>query len=298
MEPIIGQPPDAGIPATSDASFVPDVIEASRSMPIVVAFGPGGSRQLIQLTEALSAAIRGHGNGIGLYTLDTDKNQQVVAQIGLRQVPSVIGFVGGSPADGFNGVKTDRAIQDFIKKLAGAVGPSAADMLMDQGWEALEAGDSDRAAALFDAFLQSNPGSLKAIAGLARASIKGGQLDHARATLDQVPEAQAGDIDIAAARSALELAEQVSDAGDIGQHRETVAANPDDLQARYDLALACLGGGANEEAARELLTIVGRDRDWNDGAARLKLLALFNTLGLQHPLSVSARRELSSILFS
>ncbi|MFQ5534376.1 MAG: tetratricopeptide repeat protein [Sphingomonadales bacterium] len=298
MESDVGSPAGDGIREVSDASFIEDVLEPSRTGPVVVAFGPGRSAQFGQLTAALKMAVKTEGNGIGLCALDTDYNLEIASQIGLRELPAVVAFMDGKPADGFSGLQPANVVRAFVRKLAAAAGPPAPDLTLEAAREAFAGGDVNRAISLFDSYLQSSPGHPQALAGMVRCLVKLNDFSAARAMLDRVPAEHAGHGAIAAARSALELAEQVGNAGDVDTSHRILAENPGDLQARFDLALALLRSESEKEAMGELLEIVRRERDWNDKAARQKLLALFDSLGAGHPLTISGRRELSSILFS
>lgn len=298
METIIGQAPGGGVKEVTDQSFSDDVLEASRRKPVIAAFGPGRSSQFGQLMKVLEATIKAEGNRILLCRIDTDQNIQVASQMGLREIPAVVAFHQTQPVDGFSGIQRERQIAAFVRKLAAAADPDAADSLLADAKEAFGQGDVDRAFLSYSAYLQSNPGHPQALAGLTRCCLLRNDPAQARAALDQVPDGHRDHVDVAAARTALELAEEVAGAGDPVALEEAVARRPDDVQARFDLALALINAGQQERAATQLLDIIRRDRDWNDGAARRKLLALFEMLGPSHPVTLASRRALSSILFS
>ncbi|MBT6117767.1 MAG: tetratricopeptide repeat protein, partial [Rhodospirillaceae bacterium] len=216
--------------------------------------------------------------------------------------PAVYGFVDGQPVDGFMGALPESQIQTFVDNLTGGTaepGPSPVDAAMEQAKGALEAGDSDTAAAIFGQVLQHEPGNLPAAAGLARCCIAAGDFEQARTVLDSLPAEAAEESEITAARSALDLAEKAGKAaGQIPELQARLAANEKDHQARFDLAVALYGANQAEAAIDELIEIVRRERAWNDEAARKQLVQVFEALGHSHELTVEGRRRLSSVLFS
>ena len=298
METMIGQAPGGGVKEVTDQSFSNDVLEASRQKPVIAAFGPDRSSQFGQLMKVLEATIKAEGNRIILCRIDTDQNIQVASQMGLREIPAVVAFYETQPVDGFSGIRREREIAAFVRKLIVAAGPSAADTVLAGAKEAFDQGDVDHAFLSYSAYLQSNPGHPRALAGLMRCCLLRNDIAQARAALDQVPDEHRDHSAVAGARIALELAQEVAEAGDPVALAETVELRPDDVGARFDLALALINAGQQEEAAAQLLDIVRRDRDWNDSVARRKLLALFEMLGPSHPVTLASRRTLSSILFS
>lgn len=298
METMIGQAPGDGVKEVTDQSFSSDVLEASRHKPVIAAFGPGRSSQFDELMKVLEATIKAEGNRIVLCRIDTDQNIQVASRMGLREIPAVVAFYETQPVDGFTGIQRQREIAAFVRKLIVAAGPSAADSLLAGARESFDQGDVDHAFLSYSAYLQSNPGHPRALAGLMRCCLLRNDVAQARAALDQVPDEHRDHSDVAGARTALELAEEVAGAGGPVALEEAVARSPDDVEARFALALALINAGQQERAAAQLLDVVRRDREWNDGVARRKLLALFEMLGPSHPVTLASRRALSSILFS
>ncbi len=301
MEQIIGETaaPAADLIKDSDtASFAADVIDASRDVPVIVDFWAPWCGPCKTLGPALEKVVKQAGGKVRMVKINVDENQQLAAQLRVQSIPTVFGFKNGQPVDGFMGAVPESQLKQFVERLAGPVGPSPAEQLLEAGQAALEAGDMDTAAQAFGQLMQAEPDNLTATGGLARVLVHSGELEAARELLDQVPEKDQGNSDISGARAALALAEQAADAGDTAELRAKLEANPADHQARFDLALALVAGNRREDGVAELLEIIRRDRNWNDEAARKQLIEFFEAWGPTDELTQSARRQLSSLLFS
>ena len=285
-------------------SFMADVIDASQEVPVIVDFWAPWCGPCKQLGPAIEKAVREARGAVRLVKVDIDKNQELAAQMRIQSIPAVYAFFQGRPVDGFVGALPDSQVKAFVQRLmktAGAAepGPSPIDQALEQAEAALEDGDHGTASAILGQVLQHEAGNLQAIAGLTRAHLAAGDLEGAKKALARAPADKAGDKLIAAARAALELAEQASaSTGAVGELQQKVEQNPADHQARFDLALALYGGGEAEAAIDQLLEIVKRNRAWNEEAARKQLVKLFEALGPTDPLTLSGRRRLSSLLFS
>ena len=286
-------------------TFMQDVIEASRSVPVLVDFWATWCGPCKQLTPALEKVTRAAGGRIKLVKIDIDANRALVqqlAQIGLplQSVPTVAAFWQGQVADLFQGALPESEIKRFVEsllKLAGGAMPSAD--LLAEARAAMEAERFGDAGGLFSALLQEDPENPAAWAGLVRVLMAFGQEDQAREALEQIPPAIADHAEVSGARSALALAEQGRKAsGLLSEYERRLAADPADHQARYDLAAALNASGRRAEAADALLQIIKHDRSWNEDAARLQLLKLFEAWGLTDPATLAARRKLSALLFS
>ncbi|HEV2364213.1 MAG TPA: co-chaperone YbbN [Caulobacteraceae bacterium] len=279
----------------SDKTFVADVIEASKETPVIVDFWAtwcGPCRTLGPMLEKLVLAAKGR---VKLVKIDIDKNPVFAGQLRVQSIPTVYGFVDGRPVDGFMGAVPESQIKAFIDKLAPAGPEAGVDDLLAFGREALEAGDTGGAAAAFAKVLQARPGDPGAIGGLARCYLASG--DHKRALeFVDMAGADAHHPDLDAARASLALASQAK--VDTAGLEDRLALDPNDNEARFDLAKALAGKGRLEAAAAELLTIIEKDRDWNEGAARRQLLTIFDAAGPNSEVARHGRRRLSSILFS
>ena len=231
--------------------------------------------------------------------MNIDEHPQIAGQLGIQSIPAVIAFDKGQPVDGFVGALPESQIRGFIERLIGPLESGTA-ALLAEAEEAVAAGDAAGAAAIYAEALAENPADPKAIAGLAKLHLAAGELAEARAVLATAPEPAPGkeqDPAIAAASAALRLAEQASNVGELAPLEKAVAANPDDHQSRFDLAVALSAKGDRQGAADQLLEIIRRDRKWNDEAARKQLLQLFEAWGLMDPATVAARRKLSAVWF-
>lgn len=307
MEPIIGAG-SAGsgqgdvIKNTDTAGFKADVLDASMTMPVVVDFWAPWCQPCKQLTPLLEKVVKAAKGAVRLVKINIDENQQLAAQMRIQSIPTVVAFFEGRPVDYFQGALPESQLKRFVDKLAefggGGAGSPVEDAL-EQAEALMQAGEVQAAAGIFGQVLEHDPTSTCAAGGLMKAMVQLGHVDKARAVLDSLPAEVAGDPAIASARSAIELAEAgAAGASEIGQLESALAQDPADHQARFDLAMAFYGSGNAGRAIDELLELIRRDRDWNDQTARKQLLKLFEALGPTDPLTLAARRRLSSILFS
>ncbi|MBX6424366.1 MAG: thioredoxin [Variibacter sp.] len=291
-------PADDVIKETTTQSFVKDVIEASRQQPVLVDFWAPWCGPCRQLTPVLEKVVRAAKGKVKLVKMNIDEHPAIPAQLGIQSIPAVIAFVSGQPIDGFMGALPESQVTGFVERLIkDRVGGEEKDLLAAAD-AALVEGNPVAAAEIYARLLAQDAGNVHALAGLARCYVETGALEQAKQTLAMVPDNKRNEAPVAAARAALELAEQASALGPISELEQKVAANPLDHQARYDLALALNAKGRRQEALDHLLEIVRRDRKWNDDAARKQLIQLFEAWGPTDELTVSGRRRLSSILFS
>jgi putative thioredoxin len=278
-------PADGLIKETTTQAFVKDVIEESKRQPVLIDFWAPWCGPCKQLTPILEKVVRAAKGKVKLVKMNIDEHPAIPGQMGIQSIPAVIAFVNGQPADGFMGALPEGQVMAFIERLTkDKIGGGAQDL----------AG----AAEIYAAVLAEEPGSVPAMAGLARAYFESGQVDKAKQTLALVPEAKRNDAAVAAVRSAIELAEQAAALGPIAELEQKVAANPLDHQARFDLALALNSKGQREQALDQLIDIVRRDRKWNDDGARKQLVQLFEAWGPTDEATVAGRKRLSSILFA
>jgi putative thioredoxin len=283
---------------TTDATFMADVIEASRETPVIVDFWAPWCGPCKQLGPMLEQAVNAAKGAVRMVKVNIDQNQQVAAQLRVQSIPAVFAFAGGQPVDAFQGALPASEVAAFVKKLADMGGDSGLDEALDQADELLETGAAADAAQVYAAILAEEPANPRALGGLARAHLTAGNIEQAKQTLEMAAPEIANDPAIAAARAAVELAEMTQDTGDAAPLKACLEADPGDHQARFDLALALLAGNDADGAIETLLELFRRDREWNDGAAKEQLFKLFDSLGPNDPLTLKGRRRLSSMIFA
>ena len=299
MEHILGTTASAPIDVDMN-NFMAEVVEGSSQQPVIVQFWApwcGPCKQLGPVLEKVVAAANGK---VKMVRVNIDDNQQIAQQLRVQSVPTVYAFVDGQPVDGFAGAQPESAVTQFIEKVSslGGAGADIASML-DAGNAAVETQDFASAMQIFQQVLEAEPDSAEALAGLVRCLT--GMKDHqaAREIVDQLTDEFREKPAMQAAIDALELAERAAEsAGDLDVAQAAVAANPDDLQARQDLAMALFATGDNAGAMAQLLESIRIDRSWNEDAARTQLLEFFKTLGAANPDVMTARRQLSTLLFA
>lgn len=279
----------------SDASFVADVIEASKSQPVIVDFWATWCGPCRQLTPALEKAVNAMDGAVKLVKIDVDRNPAYAGQLRVQSIPTVYAFVDGQPVDGFMGALPDSQVKQFVEKLVGPPPASDIDQLLSLAKESMDLGDTGGAAQAYAQALGLDPKNLKAIGGLARCYIAGGDTERAAEVVAMAPT-DARDPDLDAARAALTLAQGA--AAETAEFDTRLAKNADDHEARFELAKALAGQGRLDEAADHLLNIIEREREWNEDAARKQLLTIFEAAGPTSDVAKQGRRRLSSILFS
>ena len=289
---------DGLIKGTTTQSFKKDVIEESRRQPVLVDFWAPWCGPCKQLTPALEKAVRAAKGKVKLCKMNIDEHPTIAGQMGIQSIPAVIAFVNGQPADGFLGALPEGQVTAFLERLTRTnLGGGELDLLKAAD-AALVEGDASGAARMYSQVLAEDAANIHALAGLARCYIETGALAQAKQTLALVPASKNNEAPVAAARAALELAEQATALGPIAELEQKVAENPLDYQTRFDLALALNAKGRRIETVDHLLDIVRRDRKWNDDGARKQLVQLFEAWGPNDEATVVGRRRLSSILFA
>ncbi len=303
---IIGQGGNGAAPAavadlvkdTTTKDFRADVLDASRSVPVLVDFWAPWCGPCKQLTPVLEKAVKAAKGKVRLVKMNIDDHPQIAGQLGIQSIPAVIAFKDGQPLDGFMGAIPEGQVTAFIDRIAGPAGPSGAEEALAAAAEALVAKDFAGAAELFSGVLQDDPENMKALGGLIRCFVALGELAQARGLLAGLTPEQDKDPAIASARAALELAAQAEKLGSSADFSRRLEANPNDHQARFDLALVLNGQGDRAGAADALLEIVRRSRVWNEEAARKQLVQFFEAWGPKDPAAIAGRQRLSSLLFA
>ncbi|VAV95497.1 FIG000875: Thioredoxin domain-containing protein EC-YbbN [hydrothermal vent metagenome] len=297
-------PPTPATDLIKDATtqtFVADVIEASKETPVLVDFWAPWCEPCKQLGPIIEKAVTQAGGVIKLVKVNVDENQEIAQQMRVQSIPAVFAFIDGQPVDGFMGAKSEGEIKTFIDKIiAAAPGDESAKIaqLLEQAKAALAAGEVDQAGQIYATIVQAEPENVAALCGLARCQIEKNDVEGAQATLALVPSPAADEPDVISVKAVIELALNRVDDSEVTKLAQAVESNPDDFQARFDLANALSSNGEKEQALEQLLYIVKNNRGWNDEAARKQVLTFFEAWGPTDEQTIEGRKKLSAILFS
>jgi len=284
----------------NEDTFMDDVIEASKTSPIVVDFWAPWCGPCKTLGPALEAEVKATNGKIKMVKVDIDQNQNLASQMRIQSIPAVFAFVDGQPVDGFMGAKAPSELKSFVEKLLENVKDDGGDLseAIAVADEMLEAGEYDDAAETFEAILGEDPERSPAFVGLFKAKMGAKKIDEAQKMLEDIPTALVNKPEILALQAQIDLTNQTQGLGEINDLREALKNDLDNHQIRFDLALALFTEGETNDAIQELLTIFRKDQEWNDDAARQQLFKFFDILGGDDPITLSGRRQLASMLFA
>ncbi|MGB3246646.1 MAG: co-chaperone YbbN [Sulfitobacter sp.] len=303
MELNLSPAPDADlIKVVTEATFMADVVEASQKTPVIVDFWSPRSGSSKTMTPLLENAVKAAKGAVKMAKVNVDEARAIADQLRIESIPTVYAFYQGQPVDGFQGGQPESELKAFVDRVVKAGGGEApGDQLaeaVEAAEEMLNEGALDDAAQTFAAIVDEDPKHAGAYGGMVRAHIAMGALDQAEALLNGAPIEISKAPELEAAHAQLELARQAENAGPVAELAEAVEANPDDLQARFDLAQALYANGDAEAAVAQLLTLFGKDREWNDSAAKTQLFTIFEALKADDPVALNGRRKLSSMIFA
>ena len=284
----------------NEDTFMDDVIEASKSSPIVVDFWAPWCGPCKTLGPALEAEVKATNGKIKMVKIDIDQNQNLASQMRIQSIPAVFAFVDGQPIDGFMGAKAPSELKVFIEKLLEKVTDDEGDLseAIAVADEMLEAEEFDDAAETFEAILGEDPNSSLAFVGLFKSKMGAKKINDAKKMLEEIPDTLKNKPEILALQAQIELTNQAEGIGELNDLRKLLSTDVNNHQVRFDLALALFTKGETSEAIQELLVIFRVDQDWNDDAARQQLFKFFDILGGEDPITLSGRRQLASMLFA
>jgi putative thioredoxin len=289
------------IKEVSEASFMQDVVEASKTKPVIVDFWAPWCGPCKTLGPQLEEAVKAANGAVTMAKVNVDENQMISGQMQVQSIPTVFAFVNGQPVDGFQGAVSGSEIKAFVERVVAANGgetEGGLDSAVQSAEQMFGEGDFEAAIETFSAILQEDTNNVKSYVGLMKSHIELGDLDQAEAILNGIPLEISQKPEVESVHAQLELAKQALDAGPISDLAKLVEKNPDDHEARFKLAQALHGSGQVEDAVDQLLELFKRDKEWNDEAAKSQLFVIFEALEYNNPIVLNGRRKLSSLIFA
>ena len=289
------------IKEVSEATFMQDVVEASKTKPVIVDFWAPWCGPCKTLGPQLEEAVTAANGAVTMAKVNVDENQMIAGQMQVQSIPTVFAFVNGQPVDGFQGAVSGSEIKAFVERVVAANGgetKGGLDSAVQSAEQMFEEGDFEAAIETFSAILQEDTNNVKSYVGLMKSHIELGDLDQAEAILNGIPLEISQKPEVESVHAQLELAKQALDAGPISDLAKLVEKNPNDHEARFKLAQALHGSGQVEDAVDQLLELFKRDKEWNDEAAKSQLFVIFEALESNNPIVLNGRRKLSSLIFA
>lgn len=301
METLIKAAPDSAdlIKDSDTQSFMADVVEASREVPVIVDFWAPWCGPCKQLGPMLEKVVRDSAGAVRMVKVNIDENQAIAQQMRVQSIPAVFAFYQGRPVDGFQGALPESQIREFVKRLTGgAAGESPLDEALNAADQMLEDGDAQGAGGLYSQVIQHDPENVRGTAGLIRALVAIDQVEQAQQLIEDLPDEMKKAPEMHAAIASLELVTESQDAGEEAALVAAIGSNPDNHQARYDLAMARFALNNREGAVEALIESIRRDREWEEQKCRKQLVKFFEAFGHADPVTIQGRRRLSTVLFS
>ena len=292
---------EALIKDVSEATFMQDVVEASKEKPVIVDFWAPWCGPCKTLGPQLEEAVNEANGAVTMAKVNIDENQMIAGQMQVQSIPTVFAFFNGQPVDGFQGAISASEIKAFVDRVVAANGgeaESGLDSAVNSAEQMFEEGDIESALETFSAILEEDTNNLKSYIGLIKCHLALGDLDQAEAILNGIPAEISQSPEVEPIHAQIQLAKQALDAGPIDDLQQLVEKNPSDHEARFKLAQALHGSGQIEEAVDQLLELFKRDREWNDEAAKSQLFVIFEALEANNPIVLNGRRKLSSLIFA
>jgi putative thioredoxin len=289
------------IKEVSEATFMQDVVEASKERPVIVDFWAPWCGPCKTLGPQLEEAVKAANGAVTMAKVNVDENQAIAGQMQVQSIPSVFAFANGQPVDGFQGVVSASEIKAFVDRVVATKGgevESGLDSAVASAEQMIDDGDFEAAIETFSAILEEDANNIKSYIGLIKCHIAVGDLDQAEAILNGTPLEISQSPEIEPVHAQIELAKQARDAGPINELALRIEKNPDDNDARFKLAQALYGAGQVEDAVDQLLELFKRDREWNNGAAKAQLFIIFEALEPNNAIVLNGRRKLSSLIFA